>query len=118
PRCRPCAWWAGSSPCCARPRWWTPTRACARRTTIGVNGVASTSLPHEHPASGPLVITLRGVRKHYGALHAVDGVDLDIPAGEIFGLIGHNGAGKSTLFKMMLGLVAPTAGDIRVAGAP
>jgi len=57
------------------------------------------------------------VSKHYGALHAVDGVDLDIPRGEIFGLIGHNGAGKSTLFKMMLGLVPATQGSIIVGGA-
>lgn len=60
---------------------------------------------------------MRGAARHYGALHAVDGVDLDIARGEIFGLIGHNGAGKSTLFKMMLGLVEPTAGDIVVNGA-
>lgn len=66
--------------------------------------------------NGPAV-TLRGVSKHYGALHAVDGVDLSIPRGEIFGLIGHNGAGKSTLFKMMLGLVPATQGDILVGGA-
>lgn len=70
------------------------------------------------PANEPLAIHLRGISKHWGALHAVDGVDLDVPAGEIFGLIGHNGAGKSTLFKMMLGLLVPTAGEIRVAGAP
>jgi len=57
------------------------------------------------------------VSKHYGALHAVEGVDLDIPRGEIFGLIGHNGAGKSTLFKMMLGLVPATQGSIVVGGA-
>jgi len=68
------------------------------------------------PASEQTAITLRGVHKRFGALHAVDGVDLDIPPGEIFGLIGHNGAGKSTLFKMMLGLLAPTAGSIAVAG--
>lgn len=80
--------------------------------------MVSVSPANDRPASEALAIHLRGVSKHYGALHAVDGVDLDIPAGEIFGLIGHNGAGKSTLFKMMLGLVAPTAGDIRVAGAP
>jgi Cu-processing system ATP-binding protein len=63
------------------------------------------------------VISLRGVHKHYGPLHAVDGVDLDILPGEVFGLIGHNGAGKSTLFKMMLGLIPPTAGTLHVAGA-
>ena len=62
-------------------------------------------------------VSLRGVSKHYGALHAVDGVELEIPRGQIFGLIGHNGAGKSTLFKMMLGLVPVTQGEIWVGGA-
>jgi len=57
------------------------------------------------------------VHKHYGALHAVNGIDLRVERGEIFGLIGHNGAGKSTLFKMILGLVPATSGDIRVSGA-
>ena len=57
------------------------------------------------------------MHKHYGALHAVDGIDLRVERGEIFGLIGHNGAGKSTLFKMILGLVPATSGDIRVSGA-
>jgi Cu-processing system ATP-binding protein len=46
----------------------------------------------------------------------VDGVDLEIRAGELFGLIGHNGAGKSTLFKMMLGLLPPSSGEIRISG--
>lgn len=59
----------------------------------------------------------RGVAKHYGPLHAVDGVDLTVQRGEIFGLIGHNGAGKSTLLKMMLGLIAPSAGEILICGA-
>jgi Cu-processing system ATP-binding protein len=63
-------------------------------------------------------ISVRGAVKHYGAVRAVDGVDLEIGKGEVFGLIGHNGAGKSTLFKMMLGLVRATAGDIRIHGAP
>lgn len=61
-------------------------------------------------------ITLRGVHKHYGAVRAVDGVDLDIRRGEILGLIGHNGAGKSTLFKLMLGLETPTAGEVLIDG--
>ncbi|NLF54493.1 MAG: ABC transporter ATP-binding protein [Thauera phenolivorans] len=67
--------------------------------------------------AGNPVIFARGVHKHYGAIHAVDGVDLDIRAGELFGLIGHNGAGKSTMFKMMLGLIPLTAGEIRIDGA-
>ena len=69
------------------------------------------------PVSNGMAVSLRGVTKHYGALHAVDGVDLDIARGEIFGLIGHNGAGKSTLFKMMLGLIPATSGEILVGGA-
>lgn len=72
-----------------------------------------------HPAThsdGP-AIRVRGAVKHFGAVRAVDGVDLDVEPGEVFGLIGHNGAGKSTLFKMMLGLLAPCAGEILVQGA-
>jgi Cu-processing system ATP-binding protein len=75
--------------------------------------VASTTTATE---AAPAIEAL-GVAKHYGALHAVDGVDLTVNRGEIFGLIGHNGAGKSTLFKMMLGLIEPSAGEIRVGGA-
>ncbi|AVO41080.1 ABC transporter ATP-binding protein [Simplicispira suum] len=75
--------------------------------------MASTS-----PVDASAAVSLRGVTKHYGAVRAVDGVDLDIVRGEIFGLIGHNGAGKSTLFKMMLGLEATTAGSIVLGGAP
>jgi Cu-processing system ATP-binding protein len=64
------------------------------------------------------VITIRAATKYYGKVHAVDGVDLEVGHGEIFGLIGHNGAGKSTLFKMMLGLTPITAGDILIDGTP
>jgi Cu-processing system ATP-binding protein len=64
------------------------------------------------------VIEVRQVAKRYGEVQAVDGVDLTIEAGQVFGLIGHNGAGKSTLFKMMLGLVPTGAGEIRIGGQP
>lgn len=62
------------------------------------------------------VIEVSGVTKHYGAVRAVDGVDLSVHSGELFGLIGHNGAGKSTLFKMLLGLVPLTSGSVKVDG--
>ncbi len=61
-------------------------------------------------------IELSQVCKQYGALRALDAVDLQLPPGEILGLVGHNGAGKSSLFKMMLGLQAPTSGRIRLWG--
>ncbi len=77
-----------------------------------------TEATHPTTADSTPAIEIRGARKHYGALHAVDGIDLHVERGEILGLIGHNGAGKSTLFKMMLGLVPATAGEILMGGAP
>ncbi|MGE5471638.1 MAG: ATP-binding cassette domain-containing protein [Bacteroidota bacterium] len=62
------------------------------------------------------IIEARRVVKDFGEVRAVDGVDLCVQAGELFGLIGHNGAGKSTLFKMMLGLLPATSGDIFIDG--
>ena len=64
------------------------------------------------------IVETRGVTRHFGAVQAVRGVDLAVQAGELFGLIGHNGAGKSTLFKMMLGLLPVTAGEILIDGRP
>lgn len=58
-----------------------------------------------------LAIEARGLRKEYGPKVAVDSLDLDIEPGEVFGFLGPNGAGKSTAIKMLLGLVAPTAGS-------
>jgi ABC-2 type transport system ATP-binding protein len=57
-----------------------------------------------------------GLRKEYGALTAVDGVDLSVRTGETFGFLGPNGAGKSTTIKILCTLVAPTSGTARVAG--
>lgn len=62
------------------------------------------------------MIELTGVAKSFGVLRAVDGVDLNIRQGEVFGLIGRNGAGKSTLFQLMLGLISADAGQVRVSG--
>jgi Cu-processing system ATP-binding protein len=61
-------------------------------------------------------IELRAVSKRFGALQAVDGIDLAVGRGRMVGLIGHNGAGKSTLFKLMLGLLEPSSGEVRVCG--
>jgi ABC-type sugar transport system ATPase subunit len=65
----------------------------------------------------PLLV-LRGVTKRYGGVQALAGVDLDVQAGEVHGLVGENGAGKSTLLKILSGAVVPDAGNIRLAGVP
>jgi ABC-2 type transport system ATP-binding protein len=61
-------------------------------------------------------VTVRGLAKTYGEIHAVDGVDFDVESGEVFGFLGPNGAGKSTTIKMLCTLVEPTAGTATVAG--
>ena len=61
-------------------------------------------------------IRTRGLTKQYGDLTAVDKLDLEVQAGEIFGLLGQNGAGKTTTILMLLGLTEPTAGAARVLG--
>lgn len=62
------------------------------------------------------MIQLRDVDKSFGTRMAVEGLCLEVPAGEVFGLLGHNGAGKSTAIGMMLGQVWPTRGEVRVCG--
>src|SRR5580698_2216807 len=62
------------------------------------------------------MIELRNVTKKFGRNTAVDDLSLAVPAGQIFGLLGHNGAGKSTAIGMMLGHVWPTAGQVKVCG--
>jgi ABC-2 type transport system ATP-binding protein len=69
--------------------------------------------PIEDP-SAPIIT--RRLTKRYGDLVAVDGLDLEIHAGEIFGLLGQNGAGKTTTILMLLGLTEPTSGGARVVG--
>jgi ABC-2 type transport system ATP-binding protein len=66
--------------------------------------------------SDTIRIRTRGLTKHYGDLVAVDHLDLEVHAGEIFGLLGQNGAGKTTTILMLLGLTEPTEGAARVVG--
>ncbi len=62
------------------------------------------------------MIELRSLTKRFGGRLAVDALDLSVPAGEIFGLLGQNGAGKSTAIGMMLGQVWPSSGTVRICG--
>jgi ABC-2 type transport system ATP-binding protein len=63
------------------------------------------------------IVSARGLAKRYDRTVAVAGIDLDIEAGEIFGLVGPNGAGKTTILRMLGTLLMPTAGDAEIAGA-
>lgn len=68
------------------------------------------------PRSTPPLVSLRGIRKTFGSLQALRGVDLDILPGECLGLVGDNAAGKSTLTKVISGTYIPDAGTIAVDG--
>jgi ABC-2 type transport system ATP-binding protein len=67
------------------------------------------------PAAAPAV-TARALRKTYGAIEAVASVDVTVEAGDVYGYLGPNGAGKTTSLRMMLGLVRPTSGEVRLFG--
>jgi ABC-2 type transport system ATP-binding protein len=64
----------------------------------------------------PAPVELRGLVKRYGDLVAVDRVDLTVEAGDVYGYLGPNGAGKTTSLRMMLGLIRPTEGSVRLFG--
>lgn len=66
--------------------------------------------------TGPLAISIQGVRKRYGEVQAVDGVDLEIAAGQVYALLGPNGAGKTTLVEILEGYRKRDAGTISVLG--
>ena len=63
-----------------------------------------------------LSIETKGLRKVYGDLVAVEGLDLDVRRGEVFGLLGPNGSGKTTTIRMLTGLIRPTSGHATVVG--
>jgi len=66
----------------------------------------------------PAALSVSGLQKAYGSVHALLGVDLEVGEGELVGLLGPNGAGKSTLVKIACGLVRPTSGSAAVCGEP
>ncbi|MFF4243912.1 ATP-binding cassette domain-containing protein [Streptomyces sp. NPDC001822] len=79
---------------------------------------AATARPDTGHGPGTVIGT-RGLTKRYrGGQLAVDGLDLTVPAGSVFGFLGPNGSGKTTTIRMLLGLIAPTSGTAHVLGRP
>ncbi|WP_244816493.1 ATP-binding cassette domain-containing protein [Caballeronia sp. Lep1P3] len=70
----------------------------------------------KRPAPGKLVLSLRNVSKHFGAVSALTDIELDVHAGEVVALVGDNGAGKSTLIKVLAGVHQPSSGTITFDG--
>ena len=64
------------------------------------------------------MIRTQGLTKRFGGLVAVDGLDLDVREGDLFGFLGPNGSGKTTTVRMLLGLVYATSGRIELLGRP
>jgi len=61
------------------------------------------------------MIRVQGLQKSYGSLRAVDGIDFEVPSGELFGLLGPNGAGKTTTLSMISGVLKPDSGQVSIA---
>ena len=79
----------------------------------------STTEPEQSEPPGDSVIATHGLTKRYrGGQLAVDGLDLTVPAGSVFGFLGPNGSGKTTTIRMLMGLIEPTSGTARVLGRP
>jgi ABC-type multidrug transport system ATPase subunit len=72
----------------------------------------------EGPGGGGPVIVTRGLVKRYRGTLAVDGLDLTVPRGSVFGFLGPNGSGKTTTIRMLMGLIEPTSGTARLLGEP
>ncbi|WP_349427157.1 ATP-binding cassette domain-containing protein [Microbacterium sp. LWS13-1.2] len=99
----------------------TPLAAdAAADTTSAVDGApAAASVLLDTPplpAAAGDALVLRGVTKRFGSTHAVDGIDLTVPAGTFYGLVGPNGAGKTTTLSMIAGLLEPDRGTIHISG--
>jgi len=91
-----------------RPR--RPRSALAEPTAIVARPLTSTP----RPGDGEPLLTARGLARHFGGIKALDGIDLEIRTGEIFGVIGPNGSGKTTLLNVISGVYRPSVGEVLI----
>ncbi len=101
--------------------WWNADSTAARQIAAAASTLNSpdSALPDTFSVctgSDQVLLTVKGLAKHFGGLKAVDGVDMNVRRGEIQALIGPNGSGKTTILNMLSGLYIPTAGDITLEG--
>ncbi len=80
------------------------------------SGPAATPTASTAPPVAPPAVEAKALRKDFGPIHAVDGIDLALPPGRIYGLLGPNGSGKTTLIRLLTGLASATSGEARVLG--
>jgi ABC-type multidrug transport system ATPase subunit len=85
-------------------------------STTDLGAAAPVAAPR--PADAPAVATSGLTKRFPGGQVAVDGIDLQVPAGAVYGFLGPNGSGKTTTIRMLLGLVAPTSGTVSLLGRP
>jgi ribose transport system ATP-binding protein len=97
------------------PRWARIIAPAAPATEAPISETLPISAAER---SGVPVLQAVGLQKMFLEIHAVDGVDFDVEAGEVHAIVGENGAGKSTLIKMLSGVLTPDSGEIRVDGHP
>jgi ABC-type branched-subunit amino acid transport system ATPase component len=103
--------------------WWHADSMAARQVAAAASsrensgGKPNAFSVGDCTGSGEVLLTVKGLAKHFGGLKAVDGVDMEVRRGEIQALIGPNGSGKTTILNMLSGLYIPTAGEISLGGA-
>ncbi|MET7425114.1 ATP-binding cassette domain-containing protein [Dactylosporangium sp. NPDC005555] len=106
-------------PADARPPGLDETPALLEQSAApgpAVPTLPARTVPLRAPAGGGPLLVVRDIAKAFGGVTAVNGVHLDVTAGEVLGIIGPNGAGKTTLFEIIAGFVPPDAGTVTFAG--
>ncbi|MFM7735273.1 MAG: ATP-binding cassette domain-containing protein, partial [Alphaproteobacteria bacterium] len=87
-----------------------------QESDVRIGGRGGVAASRAADGEAPVVLEMRGVRKRFGAVVALDGVDFVARAGEVHALLGENGAGKSTLMQVAAGLYSADAGELRLLG--